>query len=787
MSDPDRTLGPTLKRLRLAAGLTQEELAERAGISARTVSDTERGLRSAVHHDTARRLASGLGLSDAQWPSFEAVARATDSRPLAAAPGTGLPSIPTPLLGRSGELDAITSTLLAGDVRLLTLTGPGGIGKTRLAVEAARALADSWRDAVFFVALGEVHDPSLVAPELAKAVGAVESGPALDEVLISRIGARRVLMVLDTFEHLTAAVPLVHTLVRGCPNATFLVTSRSALRLRGEHEFPVPPLASPGGATDVGDDPIAAIGRWPATELFWKGALAVRPQLQLDGDSALLVIDICRKLDGLPLAIELAAARVRHLPLAAVRDQLEQRLDLLVGGAVDLPARQRTISDTVAWSHDLLDAHAQTLFRRLAVFARGWTLEDIAAVCGPESEIGRPLVGVSALVDQNLAQLDSTARDARFEMLDVIRDYAALRLAASDETEDFGRRHALHYLELAEDTEPKLVRLGHAEWFHRLRVERGNLRAGMQWALEHDEAVFALRYTVALWRYWRHRGEFAEGRRWLDAALALSAPVPISLRARALWALGALAFHQGDHVRMEALAGEVLELARQTHEPMDMRNALTVRGMVSMVRGDYAEAVEPFREAVDICRRLGVSWPLGTSYLNFGTALLHTDAVDAAEASLLEGLRVYTQLGDEVFAARCNNTLGHVALQRGDIDAADRLAREALAAAAAQGEPQGIGDGLLTLAAVSAARSDPDRAATLAGAAAAVRETIAARFGPFDVAIPERLLAAAQNDIDAIRWDRSWEGGRALDTDAAVAVALAGVAGGAQPLRGGRQ
>ena len=767
--ETDDRLSASLKSLRATAGLTQEELAERAGISARTVSDVERGLRGVVHHDTARRLASALGLDELQRLRFEAVARGRALAPAPAPPAAGLPTVPTPFLGRSRELESIQATLVNGDVRLLTLTGPGGIGKTRLAVEAARGIQASFADGVFFVALGELKDPSLVGPEFAKAIGAVETGLGFEQLLTRRLTGMRVLILLDTFEHLTPAAPLVYSLLLGCPGTTFLVTSRSALRLRGEHEFPVPPLESPSQIGAPRED----VTRWPATALFWERAQAVRPDLKLDTQSALLTVEICRRLDGLPLAIELAAARVKHLPLAAILEQLGHRLELLVGGPVDMPLRQRAIRDTVAWSHDLLDSRAQTLFRRLSVFAGGWSLNDVGSVCGPAVEVGGQLEGVSALVDQSLVVVDPDRSEARYDLLDVVREYAARRLVEAGESEEIARRHSLHFLRLAEEAEPYLVRAGHELWFKRLDVERANLRTGIAWTIQHGEALLALRYTVALWRYWRHLGDFAEGRRWLDAALALPGSPPASLRAKALWAAGALAFPQADHERMAILAKEAFELAQHSEDRMDLRNALTGKGMVAMVRGEYMNALEPFRESVGICRQLGLSWQLGTSYLNLGTALLHAGFSEDAEATLRDGLRVYSELGDDVFAARIHNTLAHAALARGDIGEADRLAREALASAAKQGERQGIGDGLQTLAAVAAARSDADRAAMLAGAASAVRETIAARPGPFDLAIPERFLEKIERSVDAKRWHASWQAGHLLRTDGAVAYALA--------------
>jgi predicted ATPase/transcriptional regulator with XRE-family HTH domain len=767
--EADDRLGASLKKMRLAAGMTQEELAERAGVSARTVSDLERGLRSVVHRDTANRLASALGLADEQRRKFDALARGRETSPLPVPQAGPLPHMPTPLLGRSHELEVISAALEGSDVRLLTLTGPGGIGKTRLALEAARRIQGAFVGGVFFVSLGDVKDALLVAPELAKAIGVVETGADLQELIIKRLAGPRTLVVLDTFEHLVPAAPLVYAVLLNASDTTFLVTSRSALRLRGEHEFPVPPLELP---TERGEVTPEEITRWPATALFWDRAKAVRPDMELDPPTALLVADICRKLDGLPLAIELAAARIKHLPLTAVRDQLDYRLQLLVGGQLDLPLRQRAMRDTVAWSHDLLGIRESKLFRRLSAFSGGWSLRAVENVCGSVDEVGHALDGISTLVDQNLVALDRNDPDARYDMLGVIREYAAQRLLEAGETEEIRRRHALHYLVVAEEAEPNLVRVGHEEWFRRLDVERGNLRLAMAWAIERGETVLALRYTAALWRYWRQLGEFVEGRRWSEAALSMSGEAPASLRAKALGAASALALPQGDYVRLAEVAAEATRLALQTNDPMDLRNALTVTGLVAMGERRYGDALEPFRESLAICRRLGLSWQLATSHLNLGVALLSAGSPEDADDSFEEGLRVYRQLGDDIFAARITNASAHAALARDDIERADRLARSALAEVSRHGERQGIAEGLVTLAAVAAARSDPDRAATLSGAAAAIRETIAFQQAPFELVITQSLLERVRKTMGEGRWHISWEAGHALNAESAVALAL---------------
>ncbi len=598
-------------------------------------------------------------------------------------------------------------------------------------------------------------------------MGVVTTDAELQALMTKRLRDERSLVVLDTFEHLAAATPLVYGIMLDAPETTFLVTSRSALRVRGEHQFPVPPLELPPGGAEVAPEQIA---RWPATALFWERALAVRPDLRLDADTARLVTDVCRQVDGLPLAIELAAARVGHLPLPAMRDQLEHRLRLLVGGPLDLPQRQRAILNAVAWSHDLLGPGEAALFRRLSVFSGGWSLRAVAEVCGPDDEVGDALEGVSALVDQSLVVLDRDHPDGRYGMLHVVRDYAAQRLLEAGERDSIARRHALHYLRLAEEAEPNLMRAGHGDWFRRLDIERGNLRGALAWTIERGETILALRYTVALWRYWRQLGKIVEGRRWTDAALRVPGKAPTSLRTKALWATGALAYPQGDYGRLAELAREAIHLARRGEDPMDLRNALTMQGFVAQGEGRYDDARSSFERCVAICQRLGPSWHLATSYLNLGASLLVAGCVEQADAAFEQGLGLYRQFGDENFAARALNQRAQCALARDGIERAGSLAREALATFVEHSERQGIAESLETLAAVAAARSDADLAATLAGAADAIREAYGLRPLP-DLVISGRYLEAAERAAGE-RWRPAWEAGRLLTAQAAVARAL---------------
>ncbi|HEX9032654.1 MAG TPA: helix-turn-helix domain-containing protein [Streptosporangiaceae bacterium] len=761
--------GAAVRALRRSASLTQEELAESAGISARTVSDVERGLRVTVHGDTARRLATALRLAGAHRQEFEALARGEAAPEPPEQEASGLPAMPTPLLGRSSELTAITTALLTPGTRLLTLTGPGGIGKTRLAIEAARRVRQYFGGGVFFVSLGEVKDASLVAPEVAKALGVPESRADLQGLLVRRLAAERALVVLDTLEHLTAAAPLVYAMMLGSEQAVFLLTSRSALRLRGEHQFPVPPLDLPAERDAL---TLADLSRWPATELFWKRALAARPGLAGDRSAATHVAEICRRLDGLPLAIELAAARVKHLPLPAIAAQLDDRLKLLTGGSLDLPRRQRTIRDTVAWSHDLLEPEQARFFRRLAVFRGGWDLPSAEAVCAGSGDAGDVLDAISALVDQSLVVLDPDHPQARYRMLDTIRDFAAHRLSQAGEADQAGSLHARNFLHLAEEAEPNLVRAGHDDWFRRLDLERANLRRAIEWLTGHGETVLAHRFTAALWRYWRQRGDFTEGRGWIEAVLAMPGDVPPGLRSRTVGAAAALAYPQGDFTRLAELAREATDLAQRGDDPIELRNALTLHGFVAVGQGRHREALEIFDRCVDLCRPGGDSWQLGTSHLNRGIALLNLDRPGDADTDFVEGLGVYRRLGDEIFAARIVNLRAQAALALGDIDRADDLGRDALTAFARHGELQGIASALGTLAAAAAARNEPDRAASLAGTEAAISQSLASSDLP-DRVLTARLLAGAERTADAARWQAAWEAGRLMAVEAAVEYALA--------------
>ncbi len=728
-----------------------------------------------------------------------------------------LPAQRTRLVGRDRELAAAGQLVLRSDVRVLTLTGPGGIGKTRLGLQVAEESRDRFPGGIHFLALAPIGDPGLIASAIAKALGVreVRSSSPLESLTehLQQSSRAPMLLLLDGFEHLISAAPIVADLVLAGPHLKVLVTSRSPLHVYGEHEFPVPPLALPDLRTPLS---VAAASECEAVSLFVQRAAAVQPDFALTPENAPVIAEICARLDGLPLAIELAAARVKLLSPSAMRMRLENRLQLLTGGARDLPARHQTLRGAIDWSHDLLDAAEQKLFRRLSVFAGGCTLEAAEAVCDSTSDLGLDMLeGIEALVDRSLLQrVEPAEGESRFVMLETIREYSLEQLAASGDEALARRSHAAYCLVLAEEQVSESGDVEATSWLDRFEIEHDNFRAALEHLTRSGQPEWGLRLGAALFRFWEMREHLAEGRDRLRRLLALpGAAARDKARARALFAAGVLAGAQGDYAAARPLLEEALEIERERDDGWGIavtRNALAV---TALDRGDAAEAGALFEEALALWRLLGDRVAVARSLSNLAKVARVQGDYARARALHEECLSIFRELGDRTGAAWALDQQADLAREQGDVVAARTLCERSLAefrqigdrwgiagtladlgnlardqaeysrARALYGESlrifrdldhkRGIARLLEGIACCAAGEGRPDASLRLAGAAAALRQTLGTPLPPAERVALERGLAAAREALSGSDSAAVWMLGWAMPVAEAVALALA--------------
>ncbi|MDP8956472.1 MAG: tetratricopeptide repeat protein, partial [Actinomycetota bacterium] len=681
---------------------------------------------------------------------------------------TNLPTVATSFVGREHEVAEIERLLEAS--RLVTLTGPGGSGKTRLSIHIGSKMLDEDRfpDGVFFVELAGIADPQLVPSVVTSALGIREEGPRpLLETLKSELRHRTALLILDNFEQVIEASPDVGMLLSGAPSVRILVTSRGPLRIQGEQEFHVPPLAFPEPAKLDADADVTSYG---AVALFVERATALDPGFTLNEENIDAVIEICRRLDGLPLAIELAVSRLRVLSPTAMLERLDRALPLLAAGSRDLPARQRTLRGAIGWSYDLLASELRALFRRLSVFTGGFDFEAVDAVCDPADLGVDALDGLEALIDTSLAHrragLDG---EVRFDMLQTVREFGRERLEDEDDAAASHRRHALHFVEVAERSEPELRGPRSERTLEMLELEHDNIRTALTWSIAHEEGEVGLRLVGALWRFWHLYGHLTDGRRWAREVLAMpSAKDRTPARARALWALAAFAYWQTDPPPVKEATEEALSIAEEIGDEGLMADAIFHVAFWHPFEMDLAGASALLREAAARYERLGNRLGVADSLFAIGVIDRLQGKIEEARPAAEEALRIHSELGDAFGMTGSYFALGRIMAETGDLDGAQSLFLDSVALSERMRDRTSIAIALDNFAEQANLRGQHLRAVRIGGASSALKDAVGGEAPPALVHLPDpRELAGGHLSEDEIR--AAWEDGRGMSVDEVLA------------------
>jgi len=689
---------------------------------------------------------------------------------------TNLPVPRNPLVGRDRELALACDLLTRGGAHLVTLTGPGGCGKSRLGLQVALELLDHFEDGTFLVMLESISDPAMVVPAIAETLGVREAPrqPQL-ETLSEHLGDGHALLLLDNFEQVVEAAPTISALLESCPQLAVLATSRTPLRVRGERELAIPPLATPASF----DADLQSLSQYAAVALFIQRARGVRAGFAVTDENASTIAEICHRLDGLPLAIELAAARLKMLSPETLLARLASRFEVLRGGTRDLPERHQTLRGAIDWSHDLLGDAERRMFRRYAAFAGGSTLEAAEAVCGiePDLALGALDVIASLLDSSMLTTSGGDEGEVRIGMLDTIRAYAAERLLESGELDRIRRNHAQYYCALSEQAQEHLVGPDEPRWAGRLRAERDNLRLALEWSQEHDVEL-GLRLASSLFRFWEAHNVFVEGYGWLTTLLARPSPSSAA-RGAALHAAAALATYLGEYETARGYVRDALAIFEQLDDKQHIATALNELGVLASYEGDFADAVRFLEESLALKRGLGDDRLTANSIMNLGLVAGWAGDHERGYELHAESLGLFEQTGEAFGKAIANLNLAHAAMRLGRLDEARERQVASLRLLDDVGDGDGCAECLEDLAMLANARGDERRAAQLFGVAAVVREEAGTQPPLPRLAEIERELDSTRSRLGRTAFDAEWQAGREMSVEEAIALvgALAGGTG----------